>query len=165
MENSPLFIHDVTEKGLGSLGGELAGRLRPGDVLLLEGPLGSGKTVLARAIIRALSGQPTLDVPSPSFSLRQDYRAAKSKAIIIRHFDLYRLKDEAELEALEIDDGQGLSIDLIEWPDRLGDRTPVDALRIELNLADERGKRRVMLTGRADWRDRLAGLDALESVT
>jgi len=158
MENRPLLTRTLTERRLEALARELAAKLGAGDVMLLEGPLGSGKSVFARAIIRALSGRQDLEVPSPSFSLRQEYEAAKTNGAVIRHFDLYRLKNEAELEALEIDNPPGACIDLIEWPTRLGSRAPADALRVSLSLAEARGERRIELSGGPTWRDRLKDL-------
>lgn len=96
------------------LGAALAPTLRPGDVLALHGDLGMGKSALARAIIRTLAGDPTLEVPSPTFTLVQSY-ALRSP---VHHFDLYRLSDESELEELGFAEAMTDGIVLVEWPER-----------------------------------------------
>lgn len=112
-----------------AFGVRLAALLRPGDAVLLGGPLGAGKTALARAVLRALSRDPALDVPSPSYTLVQTYDTALGP---VHHFDLWRLDgpdDVAELGWDEARDG----VVLVEWPDRLGPLAPPDALRIALH--------------------------------
>jgi len=114
------------------LGADLALALRPGDVLLLSGDLGAGKTTLARSLIRTLADDPAMDVPSPTFTLVQAYEAR----IPVSHFDLYRLSSPSELDELgfdEVADG----VVLVEWPERAADRMPAAALRIELVHAGE----------------------------
>ncbi|MCC6303676.1 MAG: tRNA (adenosine(37)-N6)-threonylcarbamoyltransferase complex ATPase subunit type 1 TsaE [Rhodobacteraceae bacterium] len=114
------------------LGAWLAPRLGPGDVLLLEGPLGSGKTDLARALIgarRAAAGLAPEDVPSPSFTLVQTY---EDGAAGIWHADLYRLAGPAEVAELGLAEAFGAVLCLVEWPDRLGPLAPADALRLVL---------------------------------
>ena len=71
------------------LGGALAQKLRPRDVVALQGGLGAGKTTLARAILRAASGEPELIVPSPTFTLAEVYDTPRGT---FWHFDLYRLE-------------------------------------------------------------------------
>lgn len=112
------------------LGRRLAPRLRAGDTLLLEGPLGAGKTALARAIVQArleAAGRAE-EVPSPSFTLIQTYEAD----IEIWHCDLYRLSDPQELLELGLDEAFPSALCLIEWPDRLGPLTPPRHLRVTL---------------------------------
>lgn len=88
--------------------------LKPGDLVLLDGDLGAGKTALARAVIRTLASDPRLDVPSPSFALVQPYDLPGGPVL---HADLYRLSSEAEIEELGLLDRQE-TIVLIEWPER-----------------------------------------------
>src|SRR5215217_3143733 len=77
--------------------GELAALLQPGDIVSLRGELGAGKSALARATIRALAGDPELEVPSPTFALVQPYDTPAGPVL---HADLYRLGDAAEADEL-----------------------------------------------------------------
>ena len=112
------------------LGRRLAGKARPGDVLLLEGPLGAGKSTLARAFIRALMHDERLTVPSPTFTLVQSYTTPEGTDIW--HYDLWRLDGPAGLEELGWDEALA-GIVLVEWPDRLGPLAPRHALRLTLS--------------------------------
>ena len=126
----------------------VAALLRPGDTILLAGPLGAGKTAFARALLRDAADDPALDVPSPSFTLVQTYRTRHGP---VHHYDLWRLDGPAALTELGWDDALD-DIVLVEWPDRLGGHTPPGALRLEFELA-EGDARRVRIEG---WSGRLA---------
>lgn len=131
----------------------LAPELRPGDALLLDGPLGAGKTSFARALIRHLSG-PGTEVPSPSFNLVLTYDLPNS--VTLWHFDLYRVSDFRELDELGLDDALREGITLIEWPDRMGAHAPASALTIRLSpVAGADGPRQAELLGDAAWAGRL----------
>lgn len=121
------FLAD--EQATARFGKDIALALKPGDVLALKGDLGAGKTTLARAVIRALSGDPHLYVPSPTFTLVQAYDAR----IPVQHFDLYRLNSADELDELGFDDAARGGISIVEWPERAADRLPATAIRIELD--------------------------------
>ena len=97
-----------------ALGAELAAELRPGDLVILTGDLGSGKTALARAIIRNLAEDPDLEVPSPTFALVQPYDTPVGPVL---HADLYRLGDPREVEELGLLDNPQ-AIVLVEWAER-----------------------------------------------
>ncbi|WP_207100732.1 tRNA (adenosine(37)-N6)-threonylcarbamoyltransferase complex ATPase subunit type 1 TsaE [Paracoccus shandongensis] len=105
----------------------LAATLRPGDTILLEGPVGAGKTHFARAFIRARQGEGAEDVPSPTFTLVQTYDDPLGTEIW--HADLYRLTDPSELAELGLDEALADAICLIEWPDRL-EQLPDGAITI-----------------------------------
>lgn len=107
-----IFLPD--DAATADLGRRLAVILRPGDLVLLSGGLGAGKTALARAVVRTLVGDGTLEVPSPSFALVQPYEAG---ALSILHADLYRLVSEREIDELGLFD-RADSIVLVEWPER-----------------------------------------------
>jgi tRNA threonylcarbamoyladenosine biosynthesis protein TsaE len=134
-----------------ALARRLAMLVRPGDSLLLEGPLGAGKTALARAFLRAAADDPALDVPSPSFTLVQAYDTSVGT---IFHYDLWRLDGPPALRELDWDEARD-SIVLVEWPDRLGQLRPDDALTITLDLGDS-DARVATLTGWPDRIDRVA---------
>lgn len=106
-----------------------AATLTPRDIVLLHGDLGVGKSVFSRAIIRTLTEQADLDVPSPTFTLVQTYDTSKGD---VYHFDLYRLKDPDELYEIGWEDALASGILLVEWPDRLGYLTPKQAIHITL---------------------------------
>lgn len=135
-----------------ALGRWLAGRLATGDVLLLDGPVGAGKTHLARALIRhrlAAAGR-IEDVPSPTFTLVQTYDDGAGE---IWHADLYRLTHPDQIAELGLEEAFDHALCLVEWPDRLGSLTPSRALR--LHLAAEGEGRRATLSGPADRLARL----------
>lgn len=132
-----------------ALAARLAALARPGDALLLEGPLGAGKSALARAFLRAATGEPALDVPSPTFTLVQSYDLPGGTTA--HHFDLYRLGGPGGLVELGWDEARE-GIVLVEWPERLGPLAPPDALRVELAPGDHEDARRARLTG---WEGRL----------
>jgi tRNA threonylcarbamoyl adenosine modification protein YjeE len=120
--------HLADEAATTRLGEDIAAALRVGDVLALEGDLGAGKTTLARGLIRALSGDPDMDVPSPTFTLVQSYDGR----LPVAHLDLYRLSAPDELDELGLDEALAAGVAIIEWPDRAGDRLPADAIHIAL---------------------------------
>ncbi len=130
------------------LGRRLAGKAKPGDVLLLEGPLGAGKSTLARAFIRALMRDERLTVPSPTFTLVQSYTTPEGTEIW--HYDLWRLDGPAGLEELGWDEAQA-GIVLVEWPDRLGPLAPRHALR--LTLSHDGAGRMIDMSGDERWFD------------
>lgn len=98
------------------LGAVLAPLLPPAGVVALQGPLGAGKSALARAIIRALLDDPTATVPSPSFTIVQTYPL--SAECEVWHVDLYRLRDDEELIELGLDEAKQTDLVLVEWPER-----------------------------------------------
>lgn len=131
----------------------LAPLLEAGDVVALSGDLGAGKTTFARALVRALARKPDLDVPSPTFTLVQAYPEAEPP---ISHFDLYRIRDAAELDELGLEDAAEQGIVIMEWPERAPGAIPASALWIRLDMAKE--GRNAELSGGLAWRERLARL-------
>ncbi|MEJ8562272.1 tRNA (adenosine(37)-N6)-threonylcarbamoyltransferase complex ATPase subunit type 1 TsaE [Yoonia sp. GPGPB17] len=142
------------EAATGALATQIAGRLKPGDTLLLEGEIGAGKSAFARALIRARLGR-IEDVPSPTFTLVQTYEDAAGD---IWHCDLYRLSHPDEALELGLDEAFETAICLVEWPDRLGDVAPKTALT--LAFVAQHDQHHVTVSGPAFWADRLRGLDA-----
>ena len=131
-----------------ALGAALALRLRPGDAVCLYGPLGAGKTTLARGLIRALTG-PEEDVPSPTFTLMQLYEGPRFS---VSHFDLYRLEQAGEVDELGLDEALEDGAALIEWPQRLGGRLPPD--RLDIEIAFDAEGRLARLTPHGAWKGR-----------
>ncbi|MBT8457646.1 MAG: tRNA (adenosine(37)-N6)-threonylcarbamoyltransferase complex ATPase subunit type 1 TsaE [Rhodobacteraceae bacterium] len=130
--------------------------LQPGDTLLLQGSIGAGKTHFARALIKKRLRRIGVDedVPSPTFTLVQTYWDGETE---IWHTDLYRLADGADTQELGLDDALEAAICLVEWPERLGDVAPVNALWLEFTTLDEHA-RRLEIRGPEAWRRRLAAL-------
>lgn len=117
-----------SEKETADFAARVAATLAPGTVLLLSGPLGAGKSVFARALIRALACDPALEVPSPTFTLVQTY---DTPAGPIWHFDLYRLESPEEIFEIGWDEALSAGgIILAEWPERLGAFVPPHARRV-----------------------------------
>jgi tRNA threonylcarbamoyladenosine biosynthesis protein TsaE len=133
-----------------SLAARAAGLVRAGDAILLRGPLGAGKTAFARAFLRAAAGDPALEVPSPTYTLVQSYDTQRLR---IHHFDLWRLGGPDALAELGWDDARA-DVVLVEWPDRLGDLRPADAL--EIALTAQPGEAR--LAALSGWPDRIGAL-------
>ncbi|WP_029909951.1 tRNA (adenosine(37)-N6)-threonylcarbamoyltransferase complex ATPase subunit type 1 TsaE [Caulobacter sp. UNC358MFTsu5.1] len=121
-----------------ALGRKLALVLRPGDALCLSGPLGAGKSTLARALIRALTS-PDEEAPSPTFTLVQFYDGPDFP---VAHFDLYRLTDPDEAYEIGLEEALEDGAALIEWPQRLQGRLPADRLAIDISPTGEDGQAR-----------------------
>ncbi len=114
----------VTER----LGAKLASVVRPGDVITLSGPLGVGKTALARGLIFALGHKS--DVPSPSFAIVQPYEDLRPA---VWHVDLYRIEQPSEIDELGLDSAAEAVL-LIEWPERMGSGAWPNALALSLDF-------------------------------
>ncbi len=130
----------------------LARDLRPGDSILLSGPVGAGKSVLARCLIQTLqanAGVPVEEVPSPTFTLVQTYDAG---GIEVWHADLYRLGDVDELRELGLDEAFSTAICLVEWPELLAEARPASALSITLAPDPQDAGRRVATLVATDTR-------------
>jgi len=137
------------EAATGRLGAAVAARLQPGEAVCLSGPLGAGKSTLARALVRALT-TPHEEVPSPTFTLVQFYEGQR---LAVAHFDLYRLSDPDEAYEIGLDEALDAGAAVIEWPERLEGRLPPDRLDIEIALADD-GGRTARLTPHGAWEGR-----------
>jgi tRNA threonylcarbamoyl adenosine modification protein YjeE len=134
IETIPLPDLAATE----ALARRLAPQVRGGDVVLLRGDLGAGKTTFARALLRVLGvGE---YVPSPTFTLMQSY---EGKEFPIYHFDLYRLKRPEEIEELGFDDACAEGLVLVEWPEKAEGYMPQE--RVELRFGIDHDGRVVVL--------------------
>jgi tRNA threonylcarbamoyl adenosine modification protein YjeE len=139
-----------------ALGRRIAAALRGGDVVALEGPLGSGKSELARALIQARAGA-AIEVPSPSFTLVQDYELGP---LTIRHIDLYRLEEPGEVEELGLIAPAVDEAWLVEWPERAAGLLPQDRLEVRLLQGPRPEARVVRLAAGPRWASRLPALRA-----
>lgn len=142
------ILHLPDEAATQALGRTLAASLRAGDAVCLTGPLGAGKSTLARALIRALT-TPDEEVPSPTFTLVQFY---ETPAFPLAHFDLYRLSDPDEAYEIGLDEALDNGVALIEWPQRLEERLP--ATRLDIDIALDGDARRAVITRHGDFEGR-----------
>ncbi len=124
-----MIVTTHSEAETTALGRDLARELSPGTVVLLEGPLGAGKTAFARGLAEGLGCNPE-DVASPTFTIVHDYPGR----VPLQHVDLYRLND-AETDDLGLEDLLEGHVLAVEWPDRWR-RAPRDAVRVTLEPLD-----------------------------
>lgn len=155
------------EDAMNNFAADIAAKAQNGDVILLSGDLGAGKTVFSRAFIRAFSNNSNIDVPSPTFTLVQIY---EESPIPIYHFDLYRLADADEIYEIGWEEALAEGICLIEWPQRLGymeEALEADkVLKINITIHNEdSNKRHIQLVTQSaddhsvnDWESRIAAV-------
>lgn len=136
------------------LGRALAGVLRAGDVIALEGDLGAGKTRLVRGVALGL-GVPSGAVRSPTFTLMHEYDRADQPPLI--HIDAYRLRGPEDLESLGWEEAMGSGITVIEWSERIRDALPPGVLRVRLEHLGAT-ERMILIEADGDWAARLAGI-------
>ena len=134
-----------------TLATEIKEYLQNGDVILLKGEIGAGKSHFARSLIQAAMDK-VEEVPSPTFTLVQTY---DTKIGSIWHADLYRLSDHSEIFELGLIDAFGKEIVLVEWPDRLGHLEPQDALKIEIVILENDKREVIFSTSSRMWEERL----------
>ena len=126
-----------------------------GDIFALNGDLGAGKSVFARAFITARNGAP-IEVPSPTFTLVQVYELASG---IVHHFDLYRLDTSEDALELGLDEAFDMGISLIEWPVRAGNFLPLNHLEILLEYGQKDSERTAKIYGGPLWKQRLESVN------
>ena len=119
------------EQATARLGARLATLARAGDVITLSGPLGVGKTALARGFIAARGHE--ADGPSPSFAIVQPYEELEPP---VWHVDLYRIDNAAEIDELGLDSAADAVL-LVEWPERAGENAWPEALGLSLDFAQD----------------------------
>lgn len=146
---SPVTLFLADDAQTARLGADLSLALKAGDCVALSGEIGAGKSTLARAFLRAMADDSSLDVPSPTFTLVQQY----DLRIPVAHFDLYRLGNPDELHELGFEEMLGDGICLVEWPEMASGNLPQQ--RIELHLDHEADGRRVTILASGQQRQRI----------
>jgi len=148
------------ERGTRRLMVDLASALMPGDFVTLSGDLGAGKTTFARALIRYLAGDETIEVPSPTFTLVQSYELPHFPLV---HIDLYRATSVTDLTEIGLDDLPETAVVLLEWPDRAAGLLPANRFDLTLTLAPRLKSefRHARLTGYGAFAPRVARLSAV----
>jgi len=141
-------INLANEAATSALGAAIALMLKAGDVLRLAGPLGAGKTTLARAIVRRLCS--AADIPSPTYTLVETY---ETKGFLLWHFDLYRLEKPEDVWELGLEECLDGGVAIIEWPERAGGYLPEGALTLSLELNND--ARLLHVDASARWAQRL----------
>ena len=143
-------IKSSSEAETAALAEKLALIAKQGDIFALNGTLGAGKSVFARAFVQKLTD--AKEVPSPTFTLVQMYVAPQ---FVIYHYDLYRLKSPTELFELNVDEAFYSGVCLIEWPEKMGPLTPRNIWNIDFQVKD--GVR--IITISSDDEDKLKRLE------
>ena len=137
------------EKSTQDFGARLGDVLVPGDAVCLTGNLGAGKSTLARGMIKSLAGAD--EAPSPTFTFVETY---ETERFLLWHFDFYRLERPDDVWELGYEEALEDGVLVIEWPERIGDLAPPDALEIRLEIE---GKGRKAIVSASDsWRSRLS---------
>ena len=153
-----------SEEDVESLGARLADVLGKGDVLLLKGDLGAGKTTLSRGLIRRLFDDDSMRVTSPSYLLDNSYEYGPGE--VLHHMDLYRLPTGADMTILGMPDIFDSCLCLIEWPQRMADKLPREYLDVDLKIQEDE-TRLITLTPFPEtserWQDKLKRLGLIES--
>src|SRR3954447_2787654 len=129
----------ANETATAHLMADLALLIGPGDVITLSGDLGAGKTAAARALIRYLADDETVEVPSPTFTLAQTYDLPPFPLV---HADLYRVNDASELEEIGLSPMPDGTVAVIEWPERASSAMPEDRIGIRPGFCPAPGAKR-----------------------
>jgi len=142
---------------------ELAAAFRAGDLVTLSGDLGSGKTTMARALVRTLAEDAMLEVPSPTYTLMQVYDTPKFRVV---HADLFRIKQASELAELGWDEAAEGALVLVEWPERAGPALSPDRIDLAMILEPEEGPehRVLVVTGYGTCAPRVQTMKAVDRI-
>jgi len=139
----------ATADEMEAFGRRIATILRPGDIILLNGSLGAGKTLLVSGIAQALGVE--IQVTSPTFLVVRKY---DDGLLPLTHVDVYRLRSTGEFTDLELVEGSTDGVLVIEWGSVIRSALPADVLNVELQV-ESNGARSVRLVGEGEWRNRL----------
>ncbi|MCI0598079.1 MAG: tRNA (adenosine(37)-N6)-threonylcarbamoyltransferase complex ATPase subunit type 1 TsaE [Beijerinckiaceae bacterium] len=162
--SEPVWPRELdNEAAIAGLAADVAALAGPGDLVTLSGDLGAGKTAFARALIRLLTGDQDLEVPSPAFTLMQAYEGMSFSII---HADFYRIERPRDLMELGFEEASDSALVLVEWPERAGGFLSADRLDIKFTLdkSHDPGYRAVTLTGIGSFAGRLAHAKAVHEL-
>ncbi len=148
----PWRISLADERATQALANELAGILSAGDLLTLSGDLGAGKTTFARSLIRALTGNPNEETPSPTFTLMQEYQGERFPIV---HADLFRLSGGEDLAELGWEEAAEQALVIVEWPERAGGALTHERIDIRFDIAST-GARIATISGAGPYVAKLA---------
>ena len=137
-----------SESATKTLGAQLAAVLKAGDAICLSGPLGAGKSTLARGLIQRLC--PGSEAPSPTFTFVETYEC---ETFTLRHFDFYRLEQPEDVWELGYEEALDGGAALIEWPEKIGGHAPANALWVRFEVG--KNDRRAHIEGNENWISRL----------
>ena len=126
--SAAVFFSAESEEETSRFGADISLALKVGDFIALSGELGTGKSFLARSIVRALAQDPELEVPSPTYTICQEYQTAPP----VSHYDLYRLSDINELDELGWQEALETGIAIMEWPEQVFETLPPEAVLIRI---------------------------------
>ena len=147
---NPIIIKTSSENETVRLGKDIAMVLQKGDFLCLSGELGVGKSVIARSIIRHLADDEHFEVPSPTYTLCQNYETSPS----VSHFDLYRMEGMDELEELGWQEVLETGCAIMEWPERCFTEIPHDAVLIKITQ-ENKDERKLEISGNHNFFERI----------
>ena len=152
-----LIVNLDNEKITNEFGIIISEFIKAGDIILLDGEMGSGKTFLARSIISNLLEEKFkgMEIPSPTFTLIQEY---KCKNFVLGHADLYRIKNNSELDALGIENILEHGCLLVEWPEKIKELYENNTL--EIKFKDISGRKSIELKNIKGWETRLKILES-----
>jgi tRNA threonylcarbamoyladenosine biosynthesis protein TsaE len=149
-------VTTASEDETAAVARELAATLGPGDVVLLYGDLGAGKTAFVRGLAEGLGIQ-TEDVSSPTFTLVQEYRNGR---VPLLHVDLYRLNDRREIDDLGLDEIAAAGVLAIEWAEKLP-APPPNAVRVRIEHLTGEDTRRAVTIEDAETRSVLGRMKSV----
>ncbi len=148
-------IRSLSEAMLQKIAGKLSPLFKSGDIIALSGNLGVGKSTFARAFIRESLSNPDEEVPSPTFTLAQQYIPDDAQKPEIWHFDFYRLENPKDAIELGIEDAFNEGVCLIEWPQKIDTLLPQDCLIIKIKSGKGEDTRFLEFYGNDLWETRL----------
>mmetsp|Transcript_23452 Transcript_23452/g.29399 ORF Transcript_23452/g.29399 Transcript_23452/m.29399 type:complete len:255 (-) Transcript_23452:227-991(-) len=149
------FVLNVkSPEDMEKIGSIVAKGASPSDTVTIRGDLGSGKTVFARGFVRELMQDPNLSVTSPSYLLDNSYQM-EDTGYIIHHMDLFRLAGVEDLDVLNLPENLVSCINLIEWPERMGELEPTERLEVWLDILEEEERRVSLFAHGVSWSQRV----------